>query len=193
MKKIGSILDSFLTKKRFYIKIKGNLALLKWDEVVGEKLAKFTTPLYYREGVLYVGVISSLFMRELNFMKGEILKRITDEVGNSPVSDIRFKVIEKPFHRRKNNYVPDSTEMDFSEITLSEKDIKWIENLVKRLNADEKTKKEYRNLLMLYKKNEKLREKMGYKKCKKCGTLFKGKGDLCPVCEIEDKSHNVSK
>ena len=190
MKKIGDILDSVLTKKRFYIKIKGNLALLKWDEVVGKKLAKFTTPLYYKEGVLYIGVVSSLFMRELTFMKEEILKRIKQFVGDSPVNDIKFRVIGKRLRKAKEKYIPDDVELDFNGITLSEEDLNWIKSLIDKLQADDKTKKEYGKLLTLYKKNEKLREKMGYKKCKKCGALFKGNGDLCPVCEIEDKQKN---
>jgi hypothetical protein len=186
MKKIGQILDSVLTKKQFYIRIKGNLALFKWDKIVGEKLAQFTTPLYYREGVLYIGVVSSIFMRELTFIKKDILNRIKQYVGESPVNDIKFRIIEKP-EKKKKQYVPGDAEIDFSEINLTEDDYKWINNLINRLNADDKTKKEYKKLLTLYKKNEKLREKMGYKKCKKCGALFKGSGDLCPVCEIEDK------
>ncbi len=190
MKRINGLLDKLLTKKRFYIKVKGNLALLKWDEVVGEKLAQFTTPLYYKEGVLYIGVVSSLFMRELTFMKKVILEKIKGRVGDSPINDIRFKVIEKSRIRHKKEYIPDSVEMDFSDVTLTVSDLNWVKNLVNKLNTDDKLKNKYKQLLILYKKNEKFREKMGYKKCKKCGVLFKGKGDLCPVCTLEDKQNN---
>jgi rubrerythrin len=186
MDKIGKVLDSVLTKRNFYIKIRGNLALFKWDKIVGEKLAKFTTPLYYKEGVLYVGVVSSLFMRELTLMKDVILEKVQKEVGKSPVHDLKFRVIEKPV-KRKVNYVPETKEEDFSEIKLTPSDLEWVENLVKKLKADENAKKKYAELLILYKKNEKLREKLGYKRCKKCGVLFKGKGDLCPVCKATDK------
>jgi predicted nucleic acid-binding Zn ribbon protein len=118
MKKIGQILDSVLTKKQFYIRIKGNLALFKWDKIVGEKLAQFTTPLYYREGVLYIGVVSSIFMRELTFIKKDILNRIKQYVGESPVNDIKFRIIEKP-EKKKKQYVPGDAEIDFSEINLT--------------------------------------------------------------------------
>ncbi len=186
MDNIGRVLDSVLTKRNFYIKIKGNLALFKWDTIVGEKLAKFTTPLYYREGTLYVGVVSSLFMRELTAMKGAILEKVQKEVGESPIHDLKFRVMEKPV-KRKVNYTPQTKEEDFSEIKLAPSDLKWVEDLVKKLKADEKAKKKYAELLILYKKNEKLREKLGYKRCKKCGVLFKGKGDLCPVCAVSDR------
>ncbi len=187
MKRIDSLLDKLLTKKHFYIKIKGNLALLKWDELVGEKLARFTTPLYYKEGVLYIGVVSSIFMRELTFMKEMILKKIKENVGEAPINDIKFRVIEKNRIRHRKKYIPDSVEMDFSNITLSPSDLNWIEALSMKLNADDKTRNKYRQLLTFYKKNEKLRESMGYKKCKRCGVLFKGRGDLCPICQLKDK------
>ncbi len=186
MEKIGKILDQVLTKKNFYIKIKGNLALLKWDEIVGKKLAEFTAPLYYREGVLYVGVVSPLFMRELTAMKDIILQRIQKEVGESPVHDLKFRVIERA-PRKKKKFIPQTEEADFSKVKLSASDLNWIKTLVERLNADEKAKRKYEELLIAYKKNVKLREMSKYKRCKKCGVLFKGKGDLCPVCAVSDR------
>ncbi len=186
MDNISKILDSVITKKNFYIKIKGNIALLKWDKIVGDKLAKFTTPLYYREGILYVGVVSSLFMRELTAIKGMILEKIQKEVGESPIHDLRFRVIENRIKKRKE-YISETSEVDFSDIKLSPSDLKWVEELVNKLKADEKTKEKFSELLILYKKNEKLREKLGYKRCKKCKVLFKGKGDLCPICSVNDK------
>ncbi|PIP49592.1 MAG: hypothetical protein COX13_03165, partial [Caldiserica bacterium CG23_combo_of_CG06-09_8_20_14_all_35_60] len=76
MKRIGSVLNEFLVKRELYLKIKGNLSVFKWDEIVGQKLADFTSPLSYKDGVLLIGVINPLLERELNYMKNDIIEKI---------------------------------------------------------------------------------------------------------------------
>ena len=185
-------LNKFLSEHNFYIKIKGYEALLKWDEIVGEKLAKYTKPLSYKEGVLTIGVVSSLFMRELNAMKPQILKRVQEKVGESPVHDLRFRVVEHG-HKPRVKHTPQDDIMDLSDIKLSAEDLAWIENLVSKFKGDKKAKMRYREMLLYFKKSEIARKKMGYKRCKRCGVLFKGKGDLCPACELEERLHRKSK
>jgi rubrerythrin len=185
---IKTSINRFITKRNFYIKIKGYEALIKWDEIVGEKLAKYTKPLSYKEGVLTIGVVSALFMRELTAMKSEILKRVQEKVGESPVHDLRFRIIERGY-RPKVKHTKDDDRIDISDVKLTPEDIAWIDNLVERFKGTEKAKMEYRRMLYYFKKNERAREKMGYKHCKRCGVLFKGKGDLCPACILEEHLH----
>jgi len=192
LENIKSSLNKFLTEHNFYIKIKGHEALLKWEEIVGEKLAKYTKPLSYKEGVLTIGVVSSMFMRELNAMKPQILKRVQEKVGESPVHDLRFRVVEHGYKPRVK-HTPDDDVMDLSNIKLSAEDIAWIESMVSRFKGNEKAKMRYREMLFYFKKSEIARKKMGYKQCKRCGALFKGKGDLCPACELEERLHRKSK
>jgi len=177
MRRVGSVLNEFLVKRELYLKIKGTLSILKWDEIVGQKLSDFTSPLSYKDGILVIGVISPLFERELNYMKKDILDKISTLFPGSPVKKIRFRIIEKmPIKEKKQ---PEDTQpLDA---------VKWIDKVLSQLKVDDKLKKKYRKLLVIYKKDQRLKVEKGFKKCKKCGVLFKGRGLLCPVCEIQDK------
>lgn len=187
MKRIGSVLNEFLVKRGLYLKIKGNLSVFKWDEIVGQKLADFTFPLSYKDGVLLIGVISPLLERELNYMKNDIIEKINTIVPNSPVKRIRFRIIERLPIRERKQVQEDTLALD--GVQLEEEDLKWINNVINRLKVDDKLKKKYKKLLTVYKQDQKLKLKKGYKKCKKCGVLFKGEGLLCPVCEINDRGN----
>jgi hypothetical protein len=186
MKKIGNILNEFLIKRELYTKIKGSLSILKWNEIVGQKLSDFTSPLSYKDGILVIGVISPLIERELNYMKKDIIEKISTSVPGSPVKRIRFKIIEQlPVRDSAQRYQEDASMFD--NVQLEEEDLRWIDNVVNHLRVDDKLKEKYKELLAIYKKDQKSKIKKGYKRCKKCGALFKGKGLLCPVCEISDK------
>lgn len=190
MNALKNILDEVLLKRQIYVKIKGNLALFQWDKIVGDKLINYTTPLFYRENTLFIGVTSPLFMRELALMKADIVRRINENIVDSPVKDIKFKLVSsmRTSARRKLKSTKKDEYISYENIELTEKDIEWVNSMVDKLKVDENLKKKYKELLTTYKKNERLKEEMGYKKCAKCGALFKGEGTLCPVCKLKDKN-----
>ncbi len=180
-KGIKDSLNSLLKKREAYVRVKGTLTVLKWKEIVGDVLAQYTVPTYFKDGILYIGVVSSLFKGELELMKGEILEKIKKSVENSPVTDLKFRLL--------NTRIPKSNAAKGESpqlIQLGKEDLRWVQCMVERLKVEENLKKKYFKLLESYKVNQKLREISGFKKCKKCGALFKGKGLLCPVCEKGD-------
>ncbi len=185
MNTLKYILDSVLQKKQIYVKIKGNLALLKWDEIVGEKLANYTTPIFYKENTIFIGVVSPLFMRELTFMKADILKKINESITDSPVKNIKFKLVSQIQKKTKGRAKEDEY-LFYEDIKLTQSDIDWVKSVADRLKVENGLKEKYLELLTFYKKNEKLKKQLGYKACKKCGALFKGEGPLCPVCNLKE-------
>jgi len=197
---IKDSLNALLKKRELYVKVKGTVTPTKWREIVGDTLSQYATPIYYKEGVLYIGVVSSLFKRELESMKGEILSKIKSSIGESPIVDVKFRIADSGVKiplKSNSNKKPSLKQagsvqrIDVTNgIQLEENDIKWIEENVKRLKSDDKLVIKYRNLLKAFKELEAKKKIAGYKKCKKCGALFKGKGLLCPVCEIKDKKKN---
>jgi len=191
MNLLKNVLDSVLLKKQIYVKIKGNLALLKWNEIVGEKLTNYTTPLFYKENKLFIGVISPLFMRELTLMKGDILRKINKSITDSPVKDIKFKLVSQV--RKKGKKVGKKDEYIFYDnIKLTAEDINWVNLIADKLKVNDALKEKYRELLIFYKKNERLKERIGYKQCIRCGALFKGEGSLCPICKLKEQN-SISK
>ncbi len=190
MNSLKNILDEVLLKRQIYVKIKGNLALFQWGKIVGDKLMNYTTPLFYRENELFIGVTSPLFMQELTFMKADIIRKINENIVDSPVKDIKFKLVSHVRNRlgkvnKREEYI------SYKTVKLTEKDLEWVNFTTKRLKADKKLRKKYRELLIIYKKNERLKEQMQYKRCAKCGALFKGEGPLCPVCKLKDESSSL--
>ena len=63
-----------------------------WHEIVGEFLAKHSTPTRLFEGILYVRVLQSSMQFELErTWKSEILKKLKTRFGRS-IRDVRFKM-----------------------------------------------------------------------------------------------------
>ena len=67
----------------------------KWDEVVGEEIAKHSMPVSYLDGTLYVWVKSAPRMQEMTFLVREIRKKINDFAGKYWVNSIRFTLDRK--------------------------------------------------------------------------------------------------
>lgn len=61
-----------------------------WEKVVGESLAKFTTPVGYLRGQLYVWVNHPTRMQELTFIAGTMRDQINSFIGRKWVRSVRF-------------------------------------------------------------------------------------------------------
>ena len=61
-----------------------------WESIVGDRIARVTTPRKVQNGVLFVDVKTGPWRTELVMRKGEIMKKIRQSVGRSVLKDIRF-------------------------------------------------------------------------------------------------------
>lgn len=71
-------------------KIKQNEIIVRWPEIVGEKLSKVTTADKVENGILFVRVTNSVWRNELIYMKTEIINRISSRLNTDIIKDIRF-------------------------------------------------------------------------------------------------------
>ena len=71
-------------------KIKQNEIIVRWPEIVGEKLSKVTTADKVEKGILFVRVTNSAWRNELIYMKTEIINRISSRLNTDIINDIRF-------------------------------------------------------------------------------------------------------
>ena len=76
MKRVRDDLEDLLDKLGLLQKVKGFYPVVKWDNIVGVELAKYTKPLKYEDGTLLIGVSSPLFKRELEGMHEESLRLV---------------------------------------------------------------------------------------------------------------------
>jgi predicted nucleic acid-binding Zn ribbon protein len=65
--------------------------LTAWPEVVGEQIARVTTPQRIDNGVLFVGVRNATWRSELTMKRMEIIDKLNRRAGASIVKDIRFR------------------------------------------------------------------------------------------------------
>jgi predicted nucleic acid-binding Zn ribbon protein len=63
-----------------------------WAAVVGDVVAKKSRPRAVREGVLYVGVESSVWMQELWYRQQQIIERIGQEFPKVKITAIRLEI-----------------------------------------------------------------------------------------------------
>jgi predicted nucleic acid-binding Zn ribbon protein len=92
--KVGEILEDLLRKKRLREPVLRMEVLDEWDGRVGESIARVTRPLAVREATLIVEVKSSAWLMELDFMKGEILRRLNEGREEAPIAKIVFVLSE---------------------------------------------------------------------------------------------------
>ncbi len=66
-------------------------AVLRWETIVGEHIARATSAVKIVKGVLFVKVKSSTWRNELSLRKNEIIHTLNESLGSELVKDIRFQ------------------------------------------------------------------------------------------------------
>lgn len=66
----------------------------RWNEVVGESVARNTQPVRFSKGILSVTVSSPAWLHNLTMMKPQILLNLSKEFGAGFVKDVYFKAAD---------------------------------------------------------------------------------------------------
>lgn len=66
-------------------------AVLQWESIVGDHIARAATAVKIVKGVLFVKVKSSTWRNELALRKREIINTLNSALGEEVVKDIRFQ------------------------------------------------------------------------------------------------------
>ena len=97
MKRIDRVLDFAFDQKEIVKAAKVGQALRRWDEIVGEELARRSWPDRYESGTVYVAAAGSAWSQELRMKKTVIMDRIAQMLGTRAlVADVRFGVRKLP-------------------------------------------------------------------------------------------------
>ncbi len=62
-----------------------------WEKVMGKPVARVTKNVYFRNGVLFVSLNSSVVRGELVMLKDKIIKNMNEAIGSDAINDIVFK------------------------------------------------------------------------------------------------------
>lgn len=68
--------------------------MASWQRAVGPGISEQTQPIRIQNRILYICVSNSVWMQQLQFMKGMILGKIKEETGVDALEEIRFFIGE---------------------------------------------------------------------------------------------------
>jgi predicted nucleic acid-binding Zn ribbon protein len=92
---ISGILAQVLDKLGLTEQMAQYQAVLRWEKVVGAQVSKHTKAYSIEKGILLVFVDSNVWIRELTFLKPDIIKKTNTELGHEVVKDIRFALMRR--------------------------------------------------------------------------------------------------
>ncbi len=158
--------------------------LFLWEEAVGERIARLASPLRVREGILFVEVKSHVLAQELSLLKEDYIRKLNRLLGEERVRDIRFRVgigvgLEGEGAPRAQEPPP-----RLEEVSLNPEEQEEIDGLVREIE-DERLKEALRAFFLTERRIERLRLERGFKRCTRCGGLYKDGGELCLYCRLE--------
>ncbi|MBC2856224.1 DUF721 domain-containing protein [Cetobacterium sp. 2A] len=167
---VKDIVDEAIMKSR---KLKEGIIKARWSEIVGKLYLK-SNPLWIKEEVLYVLVEDSVFMHHMNMNKNKYIAKIEEILKDTYVKDIRFKIskIEKAIDNKELEMYMNKNK-DKPKPSVADEVIK-----TKGMSIEESI--EY--LRVISNEREQHLLNLGYKKCKRCGTMFKGEESYCLPC-----------
>ena len=87
---LGEVLGHFLKSSGLKRRIQEQKLLDSWEKAVGLAIAERTQPIGVKNRVLQVRVSSSVWMQQLQFLKGLILQKLHEQAGNHFLQDVRF-------------------------------------------------------------------------------------------------------
>lgn len=88
MKSLNTVLQKFFKDSGLEEPMKRYRVFQDWPELVGERVARVTTPQRVTDGVLFVRVKNDTWRHELLFYKIEILRTIQEKLGSESIRDI---------------------------------------------------------------------------------------------------------
>jgi hypothetical protein len=107
--KLEDILDPYFRNTGLNRRLEEDRILCRWPEIVGKAISANTQPMGIRNRVLQVRVINSVWMQQLQFMKGIILQKINDQKGKHVIDDLKFflgEIEKKEKEEQKNPVYP---------------------------------------------------------------------------------------
>ena len=88
---LGEALEDLLSSKRIKKGLTEALIKQLWPQIMGDAIAKHTTAMYFKEGVLTLYCNSSVIKNELRFHKDKAIQLINEALKDNAVSEIIIK------------------------------------------------------------------------------------------------------
>ena len=90
LKNLSKIIEDVISQKHFRIGIDNIRVQDAWVKTMGKNIQKYTYKVYYKKGVLYVNLKSSVLKEELTFEKTKVIKLINNELGKEYIKEMKL-------------------------------------------------------------------------------------------------------
>lgn len=90
MQPLGQVLKGVISRLGLEKRLKEEQAALVWPKVAGVHVARRTTGVKVKDGVMYVTLTTSAWAHQLSYLKAGLLQKINGELGEPVIKDIRF-------------------------------------------------------------------------------------------------------
>jgi predicted nucleic acid-binding Zn ribbon protein len=90
-KSLGQAVQDLVSSLGLDRRLQEYKAVTNWAEIVGDHIAKVSSPVRISKGVLVVSVRLSTWRNELTLRKKEIIGKLNAVIGEGTVKDIRFQ------------------------------------------------------------------------------------------------------
>ncbi|MBL7025138.1 MAG: DUF721 domain-containing protein [Candidatus Marinimicrobia bacterium] len=88
--RIGNVFTQLFNDLGINKAIQQNMAVSRWAEIVGERIAQISEAERIENGVLFVKVSSPVWRNELVFMKSNLINSVNEALAKTVVKDIKF-------------------------------------------------------------------------------------------------------
>lgn len=88
---LEDILKKISNKPKLKKKLESVEILDKLDEILGSNLVKYVSNKYFKSGVIYLQLSSSVLRSELSYQKQGLIDSINQSIGKKSVKDIILK------------------------------------------------------------------------------------------------------
>ncbi len=93
---IGTVLDSLFKQQGIEESIRVHRAVLDWDAVVGDTVARHASAVHIERGTLVVEVESSVWMHRLQMEEATLRAQVNRHYGEDIIRQIRFRLGSPP-------------------------------------------------------------------------------------------------
>ena len=90
VKNLSKVIQDVFSQKHFRIGIDNIKVQDAWVKTMGKNIQKYTYKVYYKKGILYVKLKSSVLKEELTFEKAKIIKLINKELGKEYIKEMEL-------------------------------------------------------------------------------------------------------
>ena len=175
---LGGLLEQVLANLDMGEKLREHLALTAWPQIAGRVVAGHTRAEAVRDGVLLVWTDTPAWAQELHMRKGDLLAKVTAQVGEGVIRDIHFRAGMRSVRGAEKRESPPPR---VSSIRLSEEEIREAKEAAGRTEDADLRAKAERAFLALAKMSR-WREERGWRRCERCGQWQRTGRRWCGSC-----------